>query len=339
MFASQTLFNVLISLLPVLVFLAALVLLDSFKLVRLRSIVGTIVVGCAAALICYVINTSFLELAIWSGDIHARYVAPAVEETLKALYVIYLIKSKKVGFMVDGAIYGFAVGAGFALVENLYYLRSSGDANMLLWVFRGLGTAIMHGGTTAVFSIIAAKLSDKRATIKAQDALLGLGIAIAIHSLYNHFFFTPAFSPLMVMILVPFVIVMVFEQSEKTTRQWLGIGLDTDLQLLDMIITGNIVETKLGEYFQSLRSNFRGEIIADMLCLIRIHVELSIRAKGILLMRSGGYNPPIEASVREKFAELRYLRKSIGKTGQLAIAPFLHTSSRDLWQIYLLEKA
>ena len=105
-----------------------------------------------------------------------------------------------------------------------------------------------------------------------------------------------------------------------------------------MIITGNIAETNIGKYFQSFQDKFRGEIIADMLCLIRIHVELSIRAKGILLMRAAGYDLPLEVSVKEKFAELRYLQKSIGKMGQLAVAPFLHTSSRDLWQIYLIEK-
>jgi hypothetical protein len=30
------------------------------------------------------------------------------------------------------------------------------------------------------------------------------------------------------------------------------------------------------------------------------------------------------------------LEKNIGKTGKLAIAPFLHTGSRDLWQLHLL---
>ena len=73
-----------------------------------------------------------------------------------------------------------------------------------------------------------------------------------------------------------------------------------------------------------------------MICLVRLHTELAIRAKGVLMMRSAGFNPPSGPELPEKFAELKYLQKNIGKTGQLALAPLLHMSSRDLWQIHML---
>ena len=40
--------------------------------------------------------------------------------------------------------------------------------------------------------------------------------------------------------------------------------------------------------------------------------------------------------VDDTFVELRYLEKSIGRTGMLALQPFIHTSTRDLWQLNLL---
>lgn len=58
---------------------------------------------------------------------YSRYGAPVVEEVLKSIYLVYLIKSKRIGFMVDSAIFGFAIGAGFAFVENIYYLQSVSD--------------------------------------------------------------------------------------------------------------------------------------------------------------------------------------------------------------------
>ena len=36
--------------------------------------------------------------------------------------------------------------------------------------------------------------------------------------------------------------------------------------------------------------------------------------------------------------ELEYLEGSIGKTGQLAMKPFLQVSRKDLWQLYMLGK-
>jgi hypothetical protein len=73
-----------------------------------------------------------------------------------------------------------------------------------------------------------------------------------------------------------------------------------------------------------------------MMCLLRLRGELAIRAKGILLMREAGFAAAPDPAVKVKFAELRYLEKSIGRTGLLALRPFLHTSTRDLWQLNML---
>jgi hypothetical protein len=39
---------------------------------------------------------------------------------------------------------------------------------------------------------------------------------------------------------------------------------------------------------------------------------------------------------RAKLEEMKYLEKSIGATGKLAIKPFLRMSQKDLWQFYML---
>jgi hypothetical protein len=79
-------------------------------------------------------------------------------------------------------------------------------------------------------------------------------------------------------------------------------------------------------------------VVADMLCYLRLHTELALRAKGVLLARENGLDVPLDAATREKFAELGYLEKSVGRTGLLALHPVLRTSRRDLWQLYLLGK-
>jgi hypothetical protein len=79
-------------------------------------------------------------------------------------------------------------------------------------------------------------------------------------------------------------------------------------------------------------------VVADMLCLLRIHLELSIRAKGMLLARSVGVDLPPDASVSANLEELGFLEQSIGATGQLAVLPLRRTSRRDLWQVMLLRR-
>ena len=130
-----------------------------------------------------------------------------------------------------------------------------------------------------------------------------------------------------------------FARSERATRQWLGVGLDSDLELVESIVSGEALETRIGGYLRALSARFPGEVVADMLCLVRIQAELAIRAKGLLLAREAGLDPPVGDDVRANLAELRYLERSIGRTGLLALAPILRRSSRDLWQVYLLEEA
>mgnify|MGYP007065672436 FL=1 len=78
--------------------------------------------------------------------------------------------------------------------------------------------------------------------------------------------------------------------------------------------------------------------MADILCFLRIHLELSTRAKGILLMKSAGFSPEYDPEIAERFEELKYLKNNIGSTGMLALHPLLRWSSRDLWQFNMLVK-
>ena len=80
-------------------------------------------------------------------------------------------------------------------------------------------------------------------------------------------------------------------------------------------------------------------VVADLFCLLTIHLELSLRAKGMLIARAAGVEVPVDDKVRSNLEELRFLEHSVGPTGRLAILPLRRTSRRDLWQILLLERA
>ncbi len=78
-------------------------------------------------------------------------------------------------------------------------------------------------------------------------------------------------------------------------------------------------------------------MVVDMLCYLRLYTELALRAKGVLMMRQNGLDTPVGERTRAKFDELSYLEKSIGKTGLLAMRPFLHMTRKDLWQLYVID--
>ena len=145
----------LVALVPVLIFLALLVVLDSFKLVKTSAVATAIGAGMAAAVLAVPLTRGAEALLHLSPSLVVRYAGPLLEETLKLVLIAVLLHRKRIGFPVDAAVLGFAVGAGFALVENLVFLRALNDATLTLWLVRGLGTAILHGGTTSIAAMIA----------------------------------------------------------------------------------------------------------------------------------------------------------------------------------------
>jgi RsiW-degrading membrane proteinase PrsW (M82 family) len=216
------LIKVAVSLTPVFLFLALLVVLDSYKLVRTLSVIRAILIGCVAALASLPLNYWLLQNLAIENEVFSQFVVPIVEEVIKSAYLFYLIRTKKVGFMVDAVIYGFAIGAGFAFVENIYYLLTLESSNILLWIVRGFGTAALHGATTAVLGILSKSLSDRRQSDTLMIFMPGLLAAIGIHMAFNNFIIPPVPTTIIMLIILPILLVFIFVRSEKATQAWLG---------------------------------------------------------------------------------------------------------------------
>jgi protease PrsW len=326
--------HALVALFPVLLFLAALMLLDSFKLLRATAVVVSLAAGAVAAAACYALHLELGDLGITAGAL-SRYIAPLTEETAKAAFVIYLVRSGRVGFLVDAAIQGFAVGTGFAVIENILYLRDMTAAPLTLWFVRGLGTAVLHGATTAIVAIAAKTLTDRRGGF-ALSFLPGWLVAVGVHSAFNHLPLPAVAMTGLLMVVMPLLVLLVFERSERATRDWVGAGLDLDLEMLQLVQSEDFGATRFSAYLQTLRERFPGTVVADMFCLLHVELELAIQAKAMLLARERGLEVPVDDDLRASLDEIDYLNRSIGPVGRLALEPLQVTSYRDEWHRHLL---
>lgn len=326
-----------IALVPVLLFLAGLVQLDAFKLLRMRAVLTLIAAGGLAAGASYLVNT--YAYGHFAGDfaVYSLYVSPWIEEALKAMLLLYLIRTRRVGLPIDAGISGFAIGTGFALIENLYYLASRPDATLAVQVIRGFGTAIMHGGTATVLGMISVTLYERRPQGGAQLLLPGFLAAVALHGGFNYLLVRPGVATLATLVVLPAVIYLIFTHSERTLRVWLDTDLEAKVRLLESINSGTFLDSRAGRHLQTLRERFEGEVLADMLCCLRLNGELALRAKGVLLLRESGLEElALDAETRDKLAELAQLERAIGRSGMLALRPLMIASGKDLWQLTLL---
>lgn len=325
-------------LLPVILFFVFLLLLDSFKLIKRKVILISGIWGLIAALLAMTINKSLMALNLLSFDQYARYLAPFIEEALKVCVFIYLIRKGNVGFMIDGAIYGFAAGAMFSVVENFMYFTDPQNTNPMIWIIRGFGTALMHGGTTSIILMfVMGSLNARKTLITAL--FKGILIAIVMHSLYNHLIFliSPFWVTIIILLTLPTIMIIVFFHNETALRKWLDVELSEEVKLLKMMQGGQLSHTKTGEYIISLKKNFSPEIILDMMNYIRLYTELSIQAKGIMMLKEAGFPISREEITVSKLRELKALKNLIGETGLIAISPILRMSQKDVWKLNLLE--
>lgn len=329
--------NVVIALLPVIAFLAALWFMDRFGMVEPRSIAALLLYGAACAAVALWMNDTLVHSFGIPRVAVREYFAPLLEESVKAALLCALIASGRVGFLVDAALQGFAIGTGFALFENLWYLQTMPHASLALWIVRGLGTAILQGATTTLFGIVSQALATRNRHRLWLAFVPGWLLAVVLHATYNHRILPPVAEMLMLLIAVPLLVLFTYDYSERATREWVGAGLDLDIEILGLMTSDAFMLTQFGRRLQELRATMPAAVIADMYCLLRLELELSVQAKALLLAREAGLLVPVSEDLEATLAERRALKAAIGKAGLAAIAPLQVTSYRDTWHRHLLK--
>ncbi len=325
-----------IALAPALAFLFVLHHLDSFRLVSRDTVVLTLTAGGALAAASYFLNAAMMDASATGIADYTRYGAPVLEEALKAAVMIYLFQRARIGFLIDAAIIGFAIGTGFALIENLYFLYTFPNANVGVWIVRGFGTAMMHGGATAIFGVLAQSWTERHTKFQAALYVPGLATAIAVHSLFNHLLATPMIATAAMILVVPLILFLIFAKSEHRIHNWLLADYATHEHLLAAMDI-EFAHSEAGRFISEIADKCQDAHAADMFQYMRLHTELVLRAEKLLLARKGGTKLALTDDDRAAFTRLHALERAIGRTALMALWPHLHYSRQELAELYELE--
>ena len=93
-----------IALIPVLMLLAVFVWLDAFKLMNLKEVLVLLLLGGLAALAAYPVSGKMLDTLPIGFSLYSRFVAPWVEEAIKALIMMALFRINRIGYKLDAVI-------------------------------------------------------------------------------------------------------------------------------------------------------------------------------------------------------------------------------------------
>lgn len=162
-------------------------MIDVFGTGKPSTIIMCLIWGTTGAFgLAFVINTAILEQGIGFDEL-ARIYAPIIEEMLKAAILVYLIFNPRFRYFVDGAVYGVAVGIGFALAENLFiYIPEAGDAAVGTAISRTLSTSLMHASASGMVGIALGRIRRSKTGWLTAWPLAGIVLAITLHVVFNN---------------------------------------------------------------------------------------------------------------------------------------------------------
>lgn len=319
------------ALLPVAIYILVVYELDSFSLLSIKKILLLVGCGIVAALVCYGL---FWVLDGFLSERVSEILYPFLEELIKALPLLVLARKKRIVFFIDSVICGAAVGGGFSILENIFYLVLGGPMGMGTVLFRGLEVALIHMGCTALMSasfMFIVRLEERakgHLSIKRADiamAVLLLLAPIVIHILHNALHFNPFIQFFFLFSAMAGLLVWTYQYDGDMIHRWLDRGLDKQVSLLQSIKEGQLGETKTGEFLMSVKEKFPPEVFFDVICFVQLNVELSVAAKSRFMMREAGLTLPLEKEQVEtylsQFEEFKILEKGLGKSARMTIAP------------------
>src|SRR6476469_1570259 len=231
-----------LALFPVLILLSIFNWLDAFKLMSLREILVLLLAGGLGAIAAWPVAGSMLDALPIGFSIYSRFVAPWIEEAIKAAIIILLFRMNRIGYKLDAVISGFAIGAGFSVIENVLYLMRFPDYGAGTWLVRGLGTAVMHGTTLAILAATAHEFAERETREASGDFefnifwfVPGYLIAVAIHTTFNQFPEHPLTAMMGAVMFAPLAILGIFHFGTAEAERWLSVERAEHKAQLDML--------------------------------------------------------------------------------------------------------
>jgi RsiW-degrading membrane proteinase PrsW (M82 family) len=329
-----------IALIPVLVMLAIFRWLDAFALVSLKEAVVLLLLGAIGALAAWPVSGRLLDTLPIGFSLYSRFIAPWIEEAIKAAIMILLFRVNRIGYKLDAVISGFAIGAGFSVVENIFYLTTFPNYGTGTWLVRGFGTAIMHGTTLAVLAAIAHEFSERETREAAADYdfslmwfIPGYGVAVALHTAFNQFPDRPMIAMMAAILVAPIALIFILNLGTAEAQRWLAAECAEHRAQVEALRAGRWPEGVAGQKVAALAERLDAESMKRIRRYWELQAWLAAEAEETMMEEAAGDAEFDASAVRAAFAELEGLKRALGRSTFAALRALLPFSRNDQWEV------
>lgn len=318
-----------------LAFLALVRWLDLYSSESMKGVLVCFGWGLVAFLLALEINSFVAE---WVGfGLAVTLLAPIIEEVCKSLILIYYVRRTDFTYFVDGAIYGFAAGTCFAVLENLFYLSSAdADTGLALAFGRAFSTALMHGSATALVGIALGRMRFGRGASRIVSLLLGWAAAMTLHITFNNVVNLQLglLTQLLAIVLglggVGLVIVFIFWGLAQE-RRWLQETLNEKLHVSEE--EANIIQhlADLDVLLEPVQKRFGKQKAAQVQHFLYLEAQMGIKREVEEKTTDPKRHAELEAQIEQMEGELDKARRHVGVYVMSAVRSILPPTDWSLW--------
>ncbi|HTR59976.1 MAG TPA: PrsW family glutamic-type intramembrane protease [Casimicrobiaceae bacterium] len=331
-------YSILVASVIPLAFLFLIKWLNFFETHRARLVLLALVWGAISVELSYQVSH---PMRLVLGPVFvATHTAPIVEEVFKSLVLLYLVRRADTTFFVDGAVYGFASGIGFAIAENMLYLsRVDVDTGVVVSTIRAFISSIGHGTCTAFVGMALAGFPMGRLNRHPLVAwVVGLTVASALHLTYNntafhHFVFGQ--TGLLVLAAINFsafvilcaAILWGLRRERRRLRR--SLGMSAGVSSGEAVLVERIDD--LDELLIPIEERF-GEIKREQVAnALRLGAQLTMKQN--LLKRTR--DPELRAVIKPQIAELkRELKRARHDVGMYVMSLARSIMPKTTWSLW-----
>lgn len=290
-----------------------------------------------------------LAVALHSGLTHgglipfitlSRYIAPFTEETLKALILIFLSRRRGFTYFVDGAIFGFAVGIGFAIAENFSYVLGGSGSTIMLAVGRVISSNLVHAAASSLVGVTLGLARFQRAWWQRVLYLaIGLALAISMHAGFNYLVSQGYDSALLLYAYAAsvglggsLVILLIIRRGLAEERQWIEETLGEadritagEAAVVRRLAEAGVILTPLVEKLGQRQATRIGRLLV-------LQAQLGILRKTLQKLPDEEARHDVEAQIQGLRDEVDVARRQVGAYGMLLLRSIFPEDIRPIWR-------
>ncbi len=306
-----------------LLFLLLIYVLDLYASSTFRLVIVCFAWGAiGGAGLSYLVNTRItvplIQHRAWNYVLLYVVFAPVVEEIFKSLVLFDVSHRPAFTYFVDGAVYGFAAGIGFSIIENFLHMSYYPERKVSLAFVRAFSVCLMHGTATGLVGVAVGRFRFRRRNGRRLAMIVGWVAAILLHAGFNsvsqtEFFRQEWIIPIQMGIGLSGVglmmLVILIGLGEQ--REWIAEILREKIGMTEAEVRGAQASGYLEEVLEPIVRQFPKE--AEQLeSLLRSEAKLGIKRK----VQQGIQDAKLQATLGQEVAELEEdterLRKEMG---------------------------